>query len=410
MSYSPSRCFPHRIQLSIPHSCGSEMEFVREAFSSNWLSTFGPNLVALEEMFAALVGSPSVALASGTAGLHLGLKLLGVGPEDEVVTPALSFIASANPIRYESARPIFIDSERSSWNLDAERLAGFLKKRARVNRLPRAVVVVHLYGRTAEIASIVQICSGFGVPVLEDAAHALGTFAGGKQVGTWGDVGVFSFGGNKVVTASAGGMLVSREAGQVEKVRYWANQARDQDPEMLNGYYHSEIGYNYRMSNVLAGIARGQLGVLQLRLRQRQAVFERYQLAFAELPGIEAQPGVPPASQTKTNGEADAKSAASLGHTRWLSCFLIDPNRFGMSASDLIRFLAAANIETRPVWKPLHTQPLYRGSECLGGEVAEDLSRRGVCFPSSSCLAEEEQHFVIERVREAHRLAKSACR
>jgi pyridoxal phosphate-dependent aminotransferase EpsN len=203
-------------------------------------------------------------------------------------------------------------------------------------------------------------------------------------VGTVGDVGVFSLSGNKIVTATAGGVLVSPHANWIDKARHWSTQARDADPEEGN-YLHSELGYNYRMSNLLAGVALAQLEVLELRVQQRRAVFERYRQAFADLPGIEPQP------------------EASYGrHTRWLSCFLIEQAQFGLSSGELIRFLDAANIESRPVWKPMHTQPLYRGYECVGGEVAEDLNRRGICLPSSSCLTDEEQQFVIDRVRQAH--------
>ena len=402
----------HRIRLSIPHMCGEELDHVREAFSTNWLSTVGPNLTALEERFSNLLGRPSLAIASGTAGLHLALRLVGVGPGDEVVSPTLTFVASCNPILYEGARPVFLDSDRSSWNLDPQRFAEFIRSRARAGRLPKAVVVVHLFGQPADMDPVLATCREYGIAVVEDAAEALGAWYRGRPVGTLGDVGVFSFNGNKVITATSGGLLVAPGEEAIRKARHWSTQACDPDP--LRNYRHSEMGYNYRMSNVLAGIALGQLGVLDLRVQQRRAVFERYRSAFADLPGLEPQPEATygttdhgprardhgPETTDLGPGTGDA-GPASL-HTRWLSCFLVDEPRFGMSAADLIRWLEAANVESRPVWKPMHTQPLYRGYECVGGAVAEDLNQRGICLPSSSSLSEAEQAFVIERVRAAH--------
>ena len=453
-----------RIHLSVPHMSGNELAHVRKAFDSNWLSTVGPNLSELEKSFSAYTGLACVALSSGTAGIHLAVKLLGVGHGDEVVTPTLTFAASCNPILYQGGIPIFIDSDRASWNLDRDRLADFLSGRARTGRLPKAVAVVHLYGQTADLDSILDVCARYGLPVLEDAAECLGAQYKGRIPGAVGDVGVYSFNGNKIITGTSGGILVSARKEWVDRARFWSTQARDGDPLGVNNYVHSELGYNYRMSNVLAGIALGQLEVLDLRVQQRRAVFDRYRAAFADLPGIEPQPeaefgdrrseigdgwegqgagggvgceewGVRGEGQvakgegTRTfnvqrstlnvqpsaiNHQPSTSMPLALGslppggslHTRWLSCFLIDERKFGMSSSDLIRFLDAANVESRPVWKPMHTQPLYRGFECVGGEVAEDLNRRGICLPSSSSLSEEEQQFVIERVREAHREGK----
>lgn len=365
---------------------GAELGYVQEAFATNWLSTVGPNLTALEKEFSQLAGLPSVALGSGTAGIHLGLKLLRVGPGDEVVTPTLTFAASCNPLLYERATPVFMDSERASWNLDPQLLEEFLRKRAAINRLPKAVTVVHIFGQSADMDPILEICRRYELPVLEDAAEALGTSYKGKVPGTLGDVGVFSFNGNKIITCTGGGMLVSPRREWVDKARYWSTQARDPG---LN-YLHSEVGYNYRLSNVLAGIARGQLQVLGLRVEQRRAVAFRYRDAFADLPGIELMP-----------------QAAYGVHTNWLSCFLIDEARLGLSQAGLIQFLDAANVESRPVWKPMHTQKLYQGYEVIGGAVAEDLNLRGICLPSSSSLSREEQEFVIARVREAHECARS---
>lgn len=358
---------------------GSELRYVEEAFASNWLSTVGPNLEALERNFEALVGRPSVALASGTAAIHLALKLLGVQPGDEVLTPTLTFAASCNPILYERATPVFIDSDRSSWNLDPNLLAEFLKKRARVNRLPKLVTVVHLFGQCADIDPILETCRQYELPLLEDAAEALGASYKGKPPGTFGDIGIYSFNGNKIITGTSGGMMVSARKEWVDKARYWSTQARDPGVN----YLHSELGYNYRLSNVLAGIVRGQLEVLEQRVQRRREIAFRYKDALEEL-GFTLMP------------------QASYGlHTNWLSCFLMDESKFGMSQFDLIKYLDALNVESRPVWKPMHTQKLYESYECIGGAVSEELNRRGICLPSSSSMTNEEQDFVIQAIRDA---------
>lgn len=397
---SPRLQAPRRILLSVPHAGGNELIHVNEAFASNWLSTVGPNLIALEERFSAMVGLPCVALSSGTAGIHLGLKLLGVKPGDEVVTPTLTFAASCNPIRYESALPVFVDCERKTWNLDPSLLSSFLRTRAKVNKLPKAVTIVHLFGQSADINPIIELCGSYEIPLLEDAAESLGALYEGRHPGTFGAVGVYSFNGNKIITGTTGGILVAQNKEFVERGRKWSTQSRDADPKGINHYVHSELGYNYRMSNVVAGIVRGQLDVLEQRVQQRRSVFGRYQAAFCALDGIEPQPEC-----TFGDGNSGRRSLDDLPrfrHTRWLSCFLLDEQKFGMSAADLIRFLDRANVEARPVWRPMHTQPFYREFECVGGRVAEDLSERGVCLPSSSSLSQDEQEFVIERVREAH--------
>lgn len=377
----PSQTAPKRILLSVPHMGGAELKYVEEAFRTNWLSTVGPNLTAFEESFRSLTGLPALALASGTAGIHLGLKLMGVRAGQEVVTPTLTFVASANPILYENAVPVFMDSDRATWNLDPNLLEEFLKSRARVNRLPAAVTVVHLFGQCADLDPILELCRRYELPLLEDAAEALGASYKDRVPGTLGDVGVYSFNGNKIITTTGGGMMVARHAEWVEKARLWSTQARDPG---LN-YLHSELGYNYRMSNVLAGIGRGQLDVLPLRVGQRRAVAFRYRDALADIPGLDLMPQAPYGL-----------------HTNWLSCFLVDEARFGMSQDRLIAFLNEANIETRPVWKPMHAQKLFANYECVRGEVAEDLNRRGICLPSSSSIEAEEQKFVIDRIREAH--------
>lgn len=369
-----------RILLSIPHMGGREEHYVREAFTTNWLSSVGPNLTAFEQEFERLVGLPSVALSSGTAAMHLGLRLVGVGPGDQVFCPTLTFVASANPIRYLGAEPVFIDSDRATWNLDPSLLADALHRSAARNRLPRAVVVVHLYGQSADMDPILEVCARYGVPVIEDAAEALGATYKDRLPGAMGAAGVFSFNGNKIITTTGGGMLVSPNPEWVARARFWSQQARD--PGVA--YEHSECGYNYRMSNVLAGIGRGQLQILDLRVRQRRAIAFRYAGAFASLPGIRLMPQAPYGL-----------------HTNWLSCFLIDERAFGCSRDALIRGLDAAGVESRPVWKPMHLQPLYARCRRYGGQVAEDLFRRGICLPSSSSLTLEQQLYVVNQVRRA---------
>jgi pyridoxal phosphate-dependent aminotransferase EpsN len=369
-----------RILLSVPHMGGEEQTFVNEAFASNWLSPVGPNLDAFEREFRLLLGLPAVALSSGTAAIHLGLRWLGVQPGDEVLCSTLTFAASCNPVRYLGAEPVFIDSDYATWNMDPELLERALRDRALTNRLPKAAVVVHLYGQCADMDAILEICGNYGVPVLEDAAEALGATYKGQPAGTLGAFGAFSFNGNKIITTTGGGMLVSGDDEAIAKVRFWATQARD--PGIA--YNHSEIGYNYRLSNVLAGIGRGQLRVLNQRVQQRREIAFRYRDAFADLPGIELMPQAP-------HGV----------HTNWLSCFVIDDKEFGCSRDRLIHALDEANIETRPVWKPMHLQALYSRSRCYGGGVAEDLYRRGICLPSSSSLSPDTQLYVANQVRRA---------
>lgn len=369
-----------RVLLSVPHMSGAEEMYVREAFASNWLSTVGPNIDAFEREFEELIGRPSVAVASGTAAIHLGLRLLGVGPNDEVFCPTLTFVASVSPALYQGARPVFIDSERRSWNMDPNILEDALKKKARSNSLPRAVIVVHLFGQCADMDPILEVCDRYGVPVLEDAAESLGANYRGRPSGSLAAVGAFSFNGNKIITTTGGGMLVARDPEMVNKARFWSTQARDQGV----AYHHSEMGYNYRMSNVLAGVGRGQLRVLGERVRQRRKIAFRYEDSFSDLNGIELMP-----------------QAAYGLHTNWLSCFLVDEESFGCSRDGLMARLDAANVESRPVWKPMHLQPLFKDAEVFGGAVAGDLFARGICLPSSSSLSDEEQDHVIESVRAA---------
>jgi pyridoxal phosphate-dependent aminotransferase EpsN len=373
-----------RIYLSVPHMGDKEEAYVREAFASNWLSSVGPQLDAFERAFADRLGRPGVAVGSGTAAIHLGLRLLGVGPGDEVFVSDFTFVASVNPIRYLGATPVFIDSDPGTWMMSPALLARALADRARSGRRPRAVVVVHLYGQCADLDPILELCRAHGVPVLEDAAEALGATYRGRPAGSFGAISAFSFNGNKIITTTGGGMLASPRADWVEKARYWSTQAREPGP----AYHHVELGYNYRMSNVLAAIGRGQLEVLDERVRQRRAVEARYRAALADLPGIAFMPEAPYGL-----------------HTHWLTCLTVDPARAGASRDDVLRALAAEDIEARPLWKPMHLQPLLAACPRYGGEVAAGLFERGLCLPSSSSLTLAEQHRVIEVVRRTVRHA-----
>jgi len=380
-----------RIHLSVPHLGEREERHVGAAFASNWISTVGPQLEAFERAFEARLGRPSLAVASGTAAIHLGLRLLGVGPGDEVLVSDLTFVASVNPIRYLGATPVLVDSDPATWTMSPALLAEALEARARRGRRPRAVVVVHLYGQCADLDPILAACARYEVPVLEDAAEALGATYRGRPAGSLGEVGAFSFNGNKIITCSGGGMLVAR-GDRLAKARHWATQAREARAE----YHHVELGYNYRLSNVLAGIGLGQLEVLDERVRLRRAVFERYRAGLADVPGLAPMP-----------------EAATGLSTRWLSCFLVDEDAFGASRDDLLAALAAADVEARPVWKPMHLQPLYAGCEAIGGAVAADLAARGVCLPSSSSLSEDDQDRVVDVVRsvaQAARIVKGSAR
>jgi pyridoxal phosphate-dependent aminotransferase EpsN len=392
---------PPRIYLSPPHMGDAEFEFVREAFATNWIAPLGPQVDAFEKEFAAAVGSPhAAALSSGTAALHLALRLLDVGAGDEVFCSTFSFIASANPIVYQGARPVFIDSDRISWNMDPALLAEALEDRAKRGRPPKAVVLVHLYGQSADIDPIAAACARHGVTLIEDAAEALGAVYHGRQrlpapnagfkvgdrqgvaPGTVGKLGVYSFNGNKIITTSGGGMLVSADGGMIARARFLATQARDPAPH----YQHSQIGYNYRLSNVLAGIGRGQLQMLEAHVTARRRNCEFYQQALADLPGIAFMP------------EADYGRC-----TRWLTCITIDPEEFGADREAVRLALAEQNIEARPVWKPLHLQPVFADCECFGGGVAEEIFARGLCLPSGSNLSSDDLGRVVAVVRQCHR-------
>jgi pyridoxal phosphate-dependent aminotransferase EpsN len=368
-----------RIYLSPPHISGREQLYIQQVFESNWIAPLGPQVDAFEQEFAAAIGSPyALALSSGTAALHLALLVAGVGPGDEVLVSTLTFSASVNPIVYVGGRPTFIDSERESWNMDPALLAETLDARAEAGRLPKAVLPVHLYGQSANLDPILAACERHNVTVIEDAAEALGATYKGQSAGTFGVMGAFSFNGNKIITTSGGGMLVSADKGLIDHARKLATQARDPAPH----YQHTEIGYNYRMSNVLAAIGRGQLEVLEERVQARRHNFDYYRHALGDLPGISFMP------------------EATWGRcNRWLTVIVVDPEQFGADREVIRLALEANNIEARPVWKPMHLQPVFAGYEHVGGAVAVALFRDGVCLPSGSNLTEAELERIVNVVR-----------
>lgn len=373
-----------RIYLSPPHMGADELELVKDAFASNWIAPLGPHVDAFEKEFAEFVGvEHCAALSSGTAALHLALMLIGVKPGDEVFCSSLTFSASANPICYEGGIPVFIDAARSTWNMDPDLLMEELRDCASRGRLPKAVIVVDLYGQSADYDPIMKACSEYDIPVIEDAAEALGATYKDKVVGGFGKLGLFSFNGNKIITTSGGGMLVSHTESLIKRGRFLASQARDPAPH----YQHSNLGYNYRMSNVLAAIGRGQLRVLSDRVRSRRGNFAYYKESLGNLPGLEFMPEAPYGIPT-----------------HWLTCITIDPDEFGATREDVRLALEAANIEARPVWKPLHMQPVFARCRVRGGTVAQDIFERGLCLPSGSGLTEQDLSRIIDIVqRTSHR-------
>lgn len=373
-----------RIFLSPPHLGDVEVELVSEAFASNWIAPLGPHVDAFESELAEYTGAPhAVALSSGTAALHLALLALGIGRGDEVWVSTLTFAASVFPLSYVGATPVFVDVDHGSWNMDASLLVEALDSAARVDRLPRAIIVVHLYGQCADMAPIVHACRRHGVLLIEDAAEALGAMYDGRHAGTMGDVGFYSFNGNKIITTSGGGMLVTPHAEVAARVRYLATQAR----EPVSHYEHTTVGYNYRLSNVLAAIGRGQLRQIEQRVTSRRQIFDRYQSALGVLPGIQFMPEA-------TFGLESTRA------TRWLSTLTIDPDTFGVDRDTVCLALEGQRIEARPVWMPMHRQPVFASARRLGGHVADALFANGLCLPSGSSLSVAEQDRVVDTVRE----------
>ena len=372
-----------RIYLSPPHLGGEELLFVEEAFESNYIAPMGPQVDAFEEEFCAKVGAKhAAAVTSGTAALHLVLRLLGVEPGDEVWTSTLTFIGSVSPITYLGARPVFIDSDRETWNMDPGLITEELKKRADKGTLPKAVVLVHLYGQCADIDPILESCKRYGVALVEDAAESLGATYKGCQTGTIANAGIFSFNGNKIITTSGGGMVVSDDESLVEQARLLSAQAREPTPH----YEHSKIGYNYRMSNILAAIGRGQLKVLDERIAAKREIFDFYQGALGDDSGIELMPEAP----------------YGLSN-RWLTVILIHTEDFGADRETVRLALEQENIESRPIWKPMHLQPVFEGFGCIGGQVAEALFREGLCLPSGTAMSEEDLNRIVRVFRSCRR-------
>ena len=384
---------------------GDELTLVQDAFATNWIAPLGPHVDAFEREFSTLTGSAhAAALSSGTAALHLAMRWLKLQPGDEVLCSSLTFSATVNPVLYERAPPVFVDSDTTSWNMDPTLLAEAMADRLKRGRKPKAVILVHLYGQSADLDPIAALCAEHEIPLIEDAAEALGATYYGKRTvdsgsqtsdvrhqtpdigrrssgispGSVGLCGIFSFNGNKIITTSSGGMLVSNDKTLVEKARFWATQARDPAPH----YEHSELGFNYRMSNVLAAIGRGQLRVLADRVNARRRNCAFYEAAFRDLPGVVFLP------------------EAEFGRcTRWLTCLTVDPKIAGLDREKLRLALAEENIEARPVWKPMHLQPIFKDTRCYGGAVSERLFADGLCLPSGSNLSESDLQRVAEVVR-----------
>ena len=373
-----------RIFLSSPHMSGNEQTYIKSAFDTNWIAPLGPNVDAFESEIANYAKvADAAATSSGTAAIHLALELLEVGKEDVVFCSSLTFVASANPILYTGATPVFIDSEETTWNMSPVALAKALKEAKTKGKLPKAVIIVNLYGQVAMMDELIQLCIQYGVTIVEDAAESLGALYKGQPSGSFGKFGVFSFNGNKIITTSGGGMLVSNDAEALKRARFLATQARDQAVH----YQHSTVGYNYRLSNILAGVGRAQLEVLDERVKARRAVFKRYVEAFDGIEGLEFMPEL-----KDTYGN------------RWLTTLTLDPEKVKVTPYELIEALGTENIEARPVWKPLHLQPLFEGCKFYThGEdnvVSERLFEQGICLPSGSNLTGEQQERVIKKVRE----------
>lgn len=369
-----------KILLSSPHMSneGYEQEYIKEAFDTNWIAPLGENVDKFEEEIANYANIESAtALSAGTAAIHMALKALDVKRGDIVFCQSLTFSATANPIIYQDATPVFIDSEYETWNMDPKALEQAFEKYPN----PKAVLVVNLYGTPAKLDEILEICKKHNTPLVEDAAESLGATVNGKQTGTFGEFGIYSFNGNKIITTSGGGMLVSNNVGKIKKVRFWSTQSRE--PE--RHYEHKEIGYNYRMSNICAGIGRGQLKVLDRRIAKKTEIYETYQKSFKDIPEIKMQPYL---KNTKPN--------------HWLSAILLNENS-KIKPIDIILALEKENIESRPIWKPMHIQPVFANCDFITtakqGSNSQDIFERGVCLPSDTKMTEEEQARVIKIIK-----------
>lgn len=374
-----------RIYLASPHMGGLEEVFVKEAFDTNWIAPLGANVDGFEKELSEYVGSKTgAALASGTAAIHMALKAVGVEKGDKVFCSSLTFAASCNPIIYEGGIPVFIDSEPESHNMSPVALEKAFKAYEEKGEMPKAVIVVNLYGQSADMDKIMEICKKYNVPIIEDAAESLGATYKGKHSGTFGEYGIYSFNGNKIITTSGGGMLVSNNEEGISKVRFWSTQARDK----ARHYEHTELGYNYRMSNIVAGIGRGQLRVLEDRIVKKKEIFETYKEAFKDIEDIEMMP-------VCEYGEPNY----------WLTTITLSENS-KVKPLDIILALEKENIESRPIWKPMHIQPYYKEYDFYSHNdedevsVSEDIFNRGVCLPSDTKMTKEEQERVIKIIRE----------
>ena len=365
-----------KIWLSSPHMGGTEEAFVKDAFDTNWVAPLGPNVNGFENDLSLFLGNDShvAALSSGTAALHLGLVLLGVKAGDEVICQSMTFSATANPIVYVGAQPVFVDSETDTWNMSPELLEEAIKDRIARGKKPKVIIPVHLYGMPAKIHEIVAIGERYGIPVMEDAAEALGSSVNGRKCGTFGSISVLSFNGNKIITTSGGGALVSNNSDIIKECRFLATQARDEAPH----YQHSKIGYNYRMSNICAGIGRGQMEVLANRIQQRRDVFSQYFSRYGSKAGI--------SFHTEPDGYFS---------NRWLTTILVDSNVAGFTRESLRLALDKENIESRPLWKPMHLQPVFAQCPYYGNGASEQLFNNGLCLPSGSNLAQADMERVF---------------
>lgn len=375
-----------KIWLSSPHMGNNEFNFVKEAFDTNWIAPLGPNVDGFEKDLETFLGNEVhvAALSSGTAALHLALIILGVKAGDEVICQSMTFSASANPIAYQGALPVFVDSEDRTWNMSPELLEVAIQDRISNGKKPKAIIIVHLYGMPAEMDRIMEIAKRYEIPVVEDAAEALGSTYKGQALGTFGDMAILSFNGNKIITTSGGGALVSANEAWIKKARFLATQARDNAPH----YQHSEIGYNYRMSNICAGIGRGQMEVLKDRVEKRRANFDFYKKAFAANTDISF---------------ADEPSEAYYSN-RWLSTVLVEETN-GVSRESIRLALEKENIECRPLWKPMHLQPVFANAPYYGDGTSEKLFEKGLCLPSGSNLTEDELHKVATHIQECFKVS-----
>lgn len=366
-----------RIYLSPPHMSGREMFYIQEAFDQNWVAPLGPNVDGFEEDIASYTGVAHVAaLSSGTAAIHLALIILGVGTGDEVITSTFTFSATVNPIIYQGAIPVFVDSEKDTWNMDPDLLEKAIKERIRKGKRPRAIIVVHLYGMPAKMEKITEIADRYEIPIIEDAAEALGSRYKEQALGSFGRMAVFSFNGNKILNTSGGGVLLSNEEGLISRARFLATQARDQAPH----YQHSQIGYNYRMSNILAGIGRGQMEVLEDRVRSKRENFHFYKEHLGSRKGITFLE------------EPDA----SFFSNYWLSTILVDPEQTGTSREQMQEALEAENIESRPLWKPMHMQPVFLNFPAYLSATSQELFAKGLCLPSGSNMSNADRERVLQ--------------